>query len=415
MKDRTFIATRYKRNGGWLHSLREANAESREVVGYALEDKILEATPLKDVETAMLFTYMHRRFGLPDIGGDDYKDLSAGWLISTPVEDLALIVRPSFAGSGFCFMPVISLSDEGKAGLQDVVGPRLLAMAGAYERTLLDLLRPVIQRDMDFNVLGEISDDNPVPEWAEPVDDDDYDRLPRYHETCGLPMPDGVFGNRHWSQMLALLHRMGGGDYAEGMALFVAEAEKRALDSISEVRRELLPIIAAGFHLAHAADAKEKVLAIGVDNADPRIAEFCKASYGHGFEGKPSDWIMAITEEDIQEAAGHVAAFGLGTHDLKKAADRLARSQRQHVEWARFMAVSGGEFDETLIPDVQWITDAAVEQWRRNLAESGTPAVSDWAEQACSDRIGFQAVAAILSQLHYQKVAAERKAAAPEA
>lgn len=415
MLDRNFIAARYTRSGGWLHSLREANSETHDVVGYALEDNILNGTPLKDVETPMLFTYMHRRFGLPSLGGDDYKDLSAAWILTTPVEDLALIVSPSFSGPGFSFRPVIVMQQEGRAGLQDITGERLAAMTRAYERTLLDLLRPIIQRDMDFNALGEITDENPVPDWAESDDEDDYDRLPRYHETCGLPMPDGVFGSRHWERVLTLFHSAGNGNYAAGMAAFVQDAEKRAREHVAGAREGILPIIAAGFHLARIDDAQDKVADLGLEADDPRIAEFCRASYGHGSEGKPSEWLMRVSRADILDAAEYVSAFGVGTHHLKKAVDKVERLQRQHVEWARFMEISGGEFDEDLIPDVQFITGDAVEEWRRNLAQSGDLALSEWAEHASADPNGYQAVAHVLSRLHFVKADAARKAAAPDA
>lgn len=411
MFDKNFIASRYTRNGGWLHSLREANDETRKVIGYALEDKVLERTPLKDAEVSMLFTYMHRRFGLPSLGGDDYKDLSAGWLITTPMDDLALIVSPSFSGMGFSFMPVVSSPGKGRDGLQEITGQRLQALASAYERTLLDFLRPVIQRDMDFNVMGEISEENPVPDWhGGEDDDDDYDRLPRYHETCGLPMPDGVFGNKDWQQLLALLGRMGGGDIAKGMEVFVLGAEERAFENARKVRPEILPIIAAGFFLAGIDNAREKISMLGVDAEDKRVGEFVRGAYGNGGDTKPSDWLMSVTEADIRESAELVSAFGVGTHYMTKAVDNIAREQRYTIEWARFVEISGREFDEGLIPDVQYITGAAVEEWRRNVASSGDTRLSEWAEELAGDVIGSQTLARILSVLHFQKVKAARDA-----
>lgn len=409
MFDRNFIASRYTRNGGWLHSLREANDETRKVIGYALEDKVLERTPLKDAEVSMLFTYMHRRFGLPSLGGDDYKDLSAGWLITTPMDDLALIVSPSFSGMGFSFMPVVSLPGKGRDGLQEITGERLQAMASAYERTLLDFLRPVIQRDMDFNVMGEIFDENPVPDWHG-GEDDDNDRLPRYHETCGLPMPDGVFGNKDWQQLLALLGRMGGGDIAKGMEVFVLGAEERAFENARKARPEILPIIAAGFFLAGIDNAREKISMLGVDAEDKRVGEFVRGAYGNGGDAKPSDWLMSVTEADIRESAELVSAFGVGTHYMTKVVDNIAREQRYTIEWARFVEISGREFDEGLIPDVQYITGAAVEEWRRNVASSGDTRLSEWAEELAGDVIGSQTLARILSVLHFEKVKAAREA-----
>ncbi|NTF17777.1 hypothetical protein G6L37_05140 [Agrobacterium rubi] len=415
MLDRNFIATRHIRKGGWLHSLREANAETREVVGYALEDKVLERTPLKDAEVSMLFTYMHRRFGQPFIGGDSYKDLTAGWLITTPVDDLALLVNPSFSGLGFSFIPYVVRSGKDRTELDDLTGERLQRLVDAYERTLLDLLRPVIQRDQDFNVLGEIWDENPVPEWALPDEDEEemIERLPRYHETCGLPMPDGVFGNKSWQQVLTLFGGMGGGDFEVGMAAFVAEAEARALEKAVQARPDIFPIIAAGFYLASADGAKDKVRALGIEEGDPRVSEFCRASYGDGFAGEPSEWIMQVSETDILESAEHVAAFGIETHRLTKAATALARAQRQHIEWGNFRTITGGEFDEKLIPEVRYITLDAVDEWRLNLARSGDPKVSAWADTVAADPVGLQTLAAILSHLHFQKQKAAQTLAAP--
>jgi hypothetical protein len=422
MFDKGFISKRSKAEGT-LFSLREANNESRKLVGYALEDKILERTPLKDVETSMLFTYMHRRFGLGNLGGDDYKDLGAGWLITTPHENLALIVSPSFSGRGFSFRPVIVVESPDRNAVSNIGGDSLQSMADAYERTLLDLLRPVIQRDMDFNVLGEISDKNPAPEWAVVEEDEDgdydqdaYDLLPQYHETCGLPMPDGVFGAKAWQQTLTLFSQMGEGDIGKGMEAFVLHAEEQALEVARKARPDILPIIAGGIRLASMDndmdndDADRKIAALGVSD-DPRVREYIAGSYGNGRTETPSDWFMKVTEAEIREAAELVAAFGLGTYQMEKGIETIARTQRHIVEWARFREISGGEFDEKLIPEVHYITGEAVEEWRRNVAASRDVRLSEWAEAVAGDAIGNQVLGQILSLLHFKKVEVEREAA----
>lgn len=415
MFDRDFVAARHIARGGWMHSLREANDESRDLLGNALDDKILAASPLATVETAMLFTYMHRRFGLPNIGGDDYKDLSAAWTITTPRDDLVLLVRPSFAGSGFSFMPAVILPSRETAALKEVVGERLASLAAAYERTLVDLLRPVIQRDMDFNVLGEISDENPAPDWTV-CDDDSYDDVPRYHETCGLPMPEGVFGGPHWERLLSTFHTMGGGDYAAGIARFIEDVENRASVALTDAREDIRPLIASGFCLAGLQDAKSRIEQLGLQADDPRIAEFCQAAWGRGLSAEPSAWIMQITSQDVAEAVDLVKAFGFTTTTLANGAEHLERAQHVHLEWTLLKSITHGEIDEALIPDVPYITEAAVELWRRNLADSGDTAVSEWADRLSTDERGRWTLTHILSVLHGHKVTAKwaaEKAAAP--
>lgn len=422
MFDKNFISGRSQAEGT-LFSLREANEESRKLFGYALEDKVLERTPLKDAETAMLFTYMHRRFGLPSLGGDDYKDLSASWVITTPRDDTAVIVSPSFNGPGFSFRPVAVVKSKDRDAVRHLDQDTLQSMADAYERTLLDLLRPVIQRDLDFNVMGMISPTNEAPKWAIVEEDEDgeydedaYERLPRYHETCGLPMPDGIFGGKAWYQALMLFDRMGDGDMGKGMEAFVLDAEARAAAAARKARPEILPIIAGGLRLAgHGSsikheDIQRKVAELGVDVDDPRIGEFVRGAYGNGGSEKPSDWFMAITEADILEATKFVEAFGLGTHQMKKSFETIAYRQRYTVEWSRFSEISGGEFDEELIPDVHYIANKDVVEWRRNLAASGDVRLSEWAEELAGDTIGNSVLGQILAGLHYRKVQAAKEA-----
>lgn len=75
--------------------------------GYSLDDAVLGGTPLKKCQWATLFAYMHRRFGPPHIGGDDYKDLSASWMLTTPDCEVFVRVNPSLSGPGFSFSPYL--------------------------------------------------------------------------------------------------------------------------------------------------------------------------------------------------------------------------------------------------------------------------------------------------------------------
>jgi hypothetical protein len=157
-------------------------------------------------------------------------------------------------------------------------------------------------------------------------------------------------------------------------------------------------------------DADRKIAALGVSD-DPRVREYIAGSYGNGRTETPSDWFMKVTEAEIREAAELVAAFGLGTYQMEKGIETIARTQRHIVEWARFREISGGEFDEKLIPEVHYITGEAVEEWRRNVAASRDVRLSEWAEAVAGDAIGNQVLGQILSLLHFKKVEVEREAA----
>ena len=53
----------------------------------------------KTISGSWLTCYMLRRFGWPNIGSDDYKDLCA-WSLTTPLEGLYLVVRPHLTDGG---------------------------------------------------------------------------------------------------------------------------------------------------------------------------------------------------------------------------------------------------------------------------------------------------------------------------
>lgn len=92
----------------------------------------------------------------------------------------------------------------------------------------------------------------------------------------------------------------------------------------------------------------------------------------------------------------------------------VARTQRLQVEWARFLSITKGEFEETLVPDAPFVSTSAVEEWRRNLAAAGDPEVSGWAEAASTDSLGREGLGQILSHLHHRKLKAGEKAGSPK-
>lgn len=151
--------------------------------GNPFADTILDDTPLKSAEWATLFAYMHRRFGSPNIGGDNYKDLSARWLLTSPDPDLFLTVGPSLSGAWFSFTPFFRTDKEGFLRNLEISKERRAEIDTAYRDVLLDLLRPVCVRDAHINALGELDDDDVALEYDEQADQYlfEVDR----HSSCG--------------------------------------------------------------------------------------------------------------------------------------------------------------------------------------------------------------------------------------
>ncbi len=177
----------------------------RRLIHTPMDDSVLKETPLKDAGWATLFAYMHRRFGPPHVAGDDYKDLSASWILTTPDPNALVQVKPSLSSFVPSFTPYVRM--EGLLGDYE-------QFAAAYRDTLLDLLRPVCVRDSLINAMGKVGPDADL--WAE--DEDTGERIyeVRYHPSCGTPIPHGLFGGEAWGDLCALIALLGGGDMAAG-------------------------------------------------------------------------------------------------------------------------------------------------------------------------------------------------------
>lgn len=277
--------------------------------GIGLIDPVLDATPLCDADYATVFAYMHRRFGMPNIGGDNYKDLSAGWLLSTPDADLILRVSPSVSGAYFTFMPMLRTAAE-CAPSRELTEDRRSELLAAYRAGLLDLLRPVTVRDCAINALGLVDcDTDPVLVALE---------VPQ-HESCGTPMPAGIFGGEDWQALMAILGKSDVHDRAAGLKAVVASLQDAAIDELltADWAVQRLVILAASERLrnmplgdkvpealisrAHAERDLIMAVASATDPA-PAIA-----------------LIDEVTDEAVLAAAGLLRSLGLPSsslHDL---------------------------------------------------------------------------------------------------
>lgn len=168
---------------------------------------------------------MHRRFGLPNIPGDDYKSLSAQWLITTPDKDLFLMIAPSLNGPDFSINPMIAASEEGQPSIMalawrgELPKRRRAAITRAYRDTLIDLLRPVCIRDQHINSMGKVDDDDPLLTYSV-----------EYHPSCGTPMPPGLFGDDEWRHLCRLMGGLADGDIVKGRAALIDDLQGRVFD-----------------------------------------------------------------------------------------------------------------------------------------------------------------------------------------
>lgn len=404
----TFVSTKTPYPGG-LFRLRDYSHQTMDRLGYSLDDTVLHATPLGQVDPAMLFTYMHRRFGLPNVGGDPYKDLTAAWLLSTPRDDVYLRVQPSLVGAGFSFEPLFR-PPENTTSVDDMDEGLLDAFVEAYRRTLVDLLRPSIQRDIDFNALGKIDADNIVPE-----DLNEGETETSYHASCGHPMPVGLFAEGAWVRFLRMMiaeHEAA----ADGVSLLVEDRTKAVLSELRAADELTRVLVAAGLRLSRGDDAAtvaDEVLE-GFPEDAVRCDEFVSARYG---KTDIPGWIAAIDQSGVESAETAIRRLGFSSTELDKGYRDICRHVLLGKAWTDLCALEGPdfEFDYTWVPDDKFPHYGTAERMLENVRAAGADSVTAWAESLSSEEHGSWVLTRIIEVLWDQKRKAEPEAAEPPA
>lgn len=139
--------------------------------------KFIELTG--NAEYGPLFAYMYRRFGIPEYGSDDHKEI-AGWYITTPDENVALRVSPRPSGARHSYGYMINTavykdwrSDDGR--VEAIVEI-------AIKAAMADLCTPVFVRDVPINAAGRIPRGIEIEEECSPFKWAGYGVDPTYFE-----------------------------------------------------------------------------------------------------------------------------------------------------------------------------------------------------------------------------------------
>jgi hypothetical protein len=119
------------------------------------------------------FAYLFRRFGYPVWGSDSHKSLVT-YMLTTPDTDVILWCKPSHwlrHSFGFGLSPRLDRESMELCMAYRTVNPREQRAdweaTDCYKRidravgaAMAELLRPVFVRDVPFNILGRVSDDD---------------------------------------------------------------------------------------------------------------------------------------------------------------------------------------------------------------------------------------------------------------
>lgn len=349
---------------------------------YDLTDPVLRETPLANCDFAMLFTYMHRRFGLPFIPGDDYKELSAGWLITTPDPNLTLLVRPSLSGAWNSFVPMVT-SDLGQAILGEAKNSEL---GEAYRAALLDLLRPVNVRDQSFNALGKLDDDDVLMSHDESSGEAIY-AVP-FHPSCGWAMPRDLFGNAAWRRLCTHLRGLGDGEILMGRDLIIRECDQRVIEQLKREANRDIPAIVAAL-LSWMNERQDLVNAIGLSPT------WIKAGHAllQDINAAKPEALSRIGNPDEQDRFAERVATYLTTfdHPFPTAVKNAIQTARvKHIldaKWATMLDSCGG-----VLPRIEYPEPYSTEGLRaipEKLREAGHEPMAAFAEDLLRDDQGL--------------------------
>jgi hypothetical protein len=357
--------------------------------GYALECSVLDATPLKDVHWATLQAYMQRRFGPGHMGADDYKDLGAGWMLSTPDPDVFVDVCPSLSGAGFSFTPRCADQVGSRPSMDDVHPERIDQIKRAYRATLIDLLRPVCVRDQQFNALGEVDDDDELMHYDEATEACIYGA--ERHSSAGYAMPAGLFGGEDWATLCALISQCGGGDMETGRAAVIALLRKPVLDEISHSPWPVKVLTLLG--CPRDAGMHEQV-GLTPQELESFLAE--RESWQRA--GDPS---VEITDAALQTSVAFLDRLGFNGASLRRSVESRREQQQINEAWGDLVStVPDRQFPDDAIPAAPWpVGDDPVGIFRAGLVEHGHMAIAAWVDRTLARPRGVQTLQQILWHL----------------
>jgi hypothetical protein len=187
---------------------------------------------LPHLRGGQLFAYLFRRFGYPNIGWDEHKNL-VSYRITTPMRHVFLEITPymgsddpdsvenPFNGSvlmfGYCVEK--SIEDEFytclKSGNYNIWFDHSCyrEVTNAFEETMRNLLRPVHVRDVPINCYGKVDESKKM-----------LSHVDAYH-AAGYPIPRPFFKSAdRWEQFTDALIILGNSNMEKGIEAVIEMA-----------------------------------------------------------------------------------------------------------------------------------------------------------------------------------------------
>lgn len=408
LPDLTFESKTARWEGQISDCTRALKIKSRD----SFEDAVLSSTPLKSVQWAPLFAYMHRRFGPPHVPADEYKDLSAGWMLTSKDPNLFVSVSPSLSGAGFSLAPYYKSSEAEMPPFEEMqITPEHAEIAKeAYRVTLLDLLRPVCVRDNHINAMGKVDHNtksgNKLLEYNEDEDEQVYaaDR----HPSSGCAMPSGLFGGKEWGALCSMVNQLGNGDAQAGRTALIGIVREHLLQ---EIATSVPPIVKQTMLLFSEHDERD-ILVKGFKLTTQEMQNLAaqekslSSLKGKAHESKVLD---QLTIKDAELARDHLLKLGLETKHMMFSIERLLLDRSTTQAYKNLCKVGDKDFPDNGLPEKTNLPAAEIAAHMREVfRESKRPELEQWLDETLARPMGDQCLERIID--HVQKQTKEKSA-----
>ena len=366
---------------------------------FDFDDTVIASTPLKEVDWSQLFAYMYRRFGPPHVGGDDYKDLAAGWMITTPDPALCLIVSPSLSGADFSLRPYFTPGDA-KADprvVDTLPASRAAELKAAYSATLVDLLRPVCVRDQWINAMGEVDDDSPLLAYDDEEDAHLY--TVERHGSSGNGIPLGLLGGKDWNALVGMLLTLGSGDMESGKRAALALLRKEVFGEAQRASAAVKLLMVLAARVEH--DLLIKGLGLGGDELQAFEMDLKRLKDPASSKG---DLVRQMDALSVKTAADFMKRLGMDAWHLKDTVKSLHLSNSVAEAFEDLRKVSENQFPDIDFPEDVWIPEADLAaQLKDAFAKKVAPKFSEWVDQTLARPEGVSALREIVCHLRHER------------
>lgn len=342
----------------------------------------------------------------PHVGADDYKNLSAGWMLTSKDPNLFISVSPSLSGAGFSLAPYYTVSEAEMSpfGEMEISPERAKIAKEAYRVTLIDLLRPVCVRDSYINALGQVDESSKAGQKLLEYDEDEDNPVyeANRHPSSGYSMPLGMFGGKEWRALCSMINNLGAGDAQAGRTVMIDLVRERLMQEIAGNTPEPVKQTMLLFSQPDERDILVKGFKLTIQEMKNLDAQEKSLSSLKG-KAHESSFLDQITLKDAELARDHLLKLGLETKHMMFSIKTLLLDRSIAKAYKNLCKVGDKDFPENGIPEKTNLPAAEIATHMREVfRENKRPDLEQWLDETLDRAMGNQCLERIVAHVQNQ-------------